>query len=255
MDEELQSAFAAALLRDAPIPPGVTSVRAQNPAHRFTVYRRNVLAALAGSLETRFPAAVAIVGAPFFQAMAAAFVRAHPPRSALLLAYGDGFPDFAASFEPAASLPYLADVMRIEVARARAYHARDCGAVTAAALEMVDPVAFGAMRASFHPAASMLRSRHPAATIWEMNSGGRDPAPIDPWEGEDVLVTRTSLQVMTSRLPPGAYAFLAGLAAGRTVADSATSATAEAPAFDFSFALAGLIAAGALHSLHQGDVP
>jgi hypothetical protein len=256
MHGQLQSQFAAALLlADAPIPAALRSTRSPDPASRFAVYRRNVVAALAGSLETRFPASVAIVGADFFRLMAAAFVRTRPPKSALLLAYGDDLPDFAAAFEPAASLPYLPDVMRIEVARARAYHAPDAEAITAADLTALDSRRFAGMRAGLHPATSTLRSPHPAATIWEMSSGSRDPCPVEPWVGEDVLVTRPALRVSAIRLPPGGYAFLSSLAAGRTFGAAAEAAFAEALAFDLPSTLAGLVASGALSSIVQGDPP
>jgi hypothetical protein len=255
MHDELQSEFSLALLRaDAPVPAALRSTRSADPHSRFAIYRRNVVAALAGSLETRFPASVAIVGADFFRAMAIAFVRARPPRTALLLAYGDDLPDFTEAFEPAASLPYLADVMRVEVARARAYHAPDAEAVTAADLAVLDPPRLPLMWASLHPAASILRSPHPIATIWEMNSGVRAAEPVEPWRGEDVLVTRPGLQIFTCRLPPGGHAFLSALDAGRTIEEAAASAAVEAPALDPT-AIVGLLASGALGSLAQGDLP
>jgi len=44
-------------------------------------------------------------------------------RAAALAEYGDGFADFLAGFAPAQSLPYLADVARLEWAINAAYHA------------------------------------------------------------------------------------------------------------------------------------
>ena len=43
--------------------------------------------------------------------------REHPPTSPVLTEYGDGFADWIAGFEPAAALPYLADMARLERAR------------------------------------------------------------------------------------------------------------------------------------------
>jgi hypothetical protein len=253
MHDLWQSQFAGALLAEAPIPAALSATRSPDPASRFAVYRRNVVAALVGSLETRFPASLAIVGVEFFRFMAAAFVRARPPRSPLLLAYGNDLPEFAAAFEPAASLPFLPDVMRIEVARARAYHARDAGAVTTADLAALDARRFAGMRATLHPAAGLLRSSHPLATIWAMNSGLMDVGPIEPWIAEDVLITRPALQVSTTRLPAGGYAFLSAIAEGRTFAAATERALVEAPNVDLSSTLAGLLASGALSSLNDGD--
>ncbi len=72
-----------------------------------------------------FPAVERIVGEEFFQAMARAYVLAEPPRSPVLMDYGTTFADFIAGFAPAASLPYLPDVARIERAWREAYHAED----------------------------------------------------------------------------------------------------------------------------------
>src|SRR3546814_15715469 len=59
--------------------------------------------------------------------MARVFAAATPPSSPVLLHYGVEFPDFIASFPPAESLPYLADVARIERAATEAYH--ECEAI------------------------------------------------------------------------------------------------------------------------------
>ncbi len=65
-------------------------------------------------LAIRYPVSVRIVGDEFFRAMARLFVEERPPSSAVLLRYGGSFADFAAGFPPAASVPYLADVMLLE---------------------------------------------------------------------------------------------------------------------------------------------
>ena len=66
--------------------------------------------------------------------MARAYALAEPPRSPVLMDYGAGFADFIAGFAPAASLPYLPDVARIERAWREAYHAADAEPLTAGGL-------------------------------------------------------------------------------------------------------------------------
>ncbi len=72
-----------------------------------------------------FPAVKRIVGDDFFTAMARVYVVAEPPSSPVLMDYGVTFADFIAGFEPAASLPYLPDIARIERAWREAYHAEE----------------------------------------------------------------------------------------------------------------------------------
>src|SRR5918911_1682786 len=98
---DLQKHFAAALLdRSKPVPDGIRS----RPERRFAVYRNNVYVSLVAALATRFPVCRALVGDDFFGAMARDFVAAHPPRSPLLMTYGDDFGDFIDGFAPAASV-------------------------------------------------------------------------------------------------------------------------------------------------------
>jgi hypothetical protein len=111
------------------VPHGVTAHTGAPHARRFAVYRNNVVTGLIRTMKTRFPATERAVGDEFFAAMAHAFVTAHPPRSPILMTYGDDFPAFIAGFPPAADVPYLADVARIEAARTRAYHAADADAI------------------------------------------------------------------------------------------------------------------------------
>ena len=57
-------------------------------ARRFAVYRNNVAVGLIGALEARYPVSRRIAGDDLFRAMARAFVRAHKPRSPVMIAYG-----------------------------------------------------------------------------------------------------------------------------------------------------------------------
>ena len=60
-------------------------------ARRFAVYRNNVAVGLIGALEARYPVSRRIAGDDLFRAMARAFVRAHKPRSPVMIAYGGSF--------------------------------------------------------------------------------------------------------------------------------------------------------------------
>ncbi len=109
---------------ELPPPAGLVGPDGEPSSRRFAVYRNNVVAGLiAGAAVTAFPAVHRIVGADFFLAMARAYVAEEPPGSPIMLDYGAGFPDFIGRFEPAMTLPYLADVARIERAWSEAYHA------------------------------------------------------------------------------------------------------------------------------------
>jgi hypothetical protein len=121
-----RTAFVAALLDRARAVPGDLRSPSGSPAgRRFDVYRNNVFVGLIEALERRYPVCRTLVGEEFFRAMARLYVELSPPRSPVLLTYGSDFAEFVETFPPAASLPYLADVVRLENALVAAFHARD----------------------------------------------------------------------------------------------------------------------------------
>src|ERR1700733_179615 len=92
-------AFAAALGEPSAPPPATTHGRMGGPdTRRFAIYRNNVAVGLIGALEARYPVARRIAGDDLFRAMARAFVRAHRPRSPVMIAYGEEFPEFVAEW-------------------------------------------------------------------------------------------------------------------------------------------------------------
>ena len=251
MSAATQHAFAAELFTASPPPAGLTAWNSGAPERRYGVYRNNVTASLTGALASRFPATESIVGADFFRAMANTFIRLHPPRSPLLLSYGDDFPDFVADFEPASMLAYLPDVMRLEVARGRAYHAADAAPLDPQALAAVDPAHLGSLTFAPHPSLSVLSSPYPAVTIWAMNAGERALGPVDDWQGEDALILRPRMVVEVIPLAPGGAVFFRHLACGATLADAAQAAMAAQARFDLSTNLAALLRSGAFTAISQ----
>ena len=144
-------------------------------ARRFAVYRNNVAVGLIGALEARYPVSRRIAGDDLFRAMARAFVRAHKPRSPVMIAYGEDFPDSPPPMSlrrGATALP-SADVARLENAWVEAYHAEDAPAATVGELAELSPDCLPGTRIAFHPAARLLRFATPAASIWAARPGRR----------------------------------------------------------------------------------
>ena len=115
---ELQQTLRAQLLGEA-LPPD------QAGALRVAIYRNTCLSTLVNALRLSFPVVQRLVGAEFFDGSAREFIRRHPPASAWLNDYGAGFAGFLSSFAAAATLPYLADVARLEWSVNCALHADD----------------------------------------------------------------------------------------------------------------------------------
>ncbi|MGH7757061.1 MAG: DNA-binding domain-containing protein [Vulcanimicrobiaceae bacterium] len=224
------------------LPRGVTSHNSEAPQERFAVYRNNVMVGLVSALQARFPATRKIAGEDFFKGAAKFFAATQPPRSPLMMYYGDAFPAFLADFAPTREVPYLADVARLEAARTRAYHAAEAKPLPPAALSGGFPEALAGMQFILHPSVEIVASDYPIVTIWAMNSGEIDLAPITDWRGEDALVSRPGFDVEVRRLPPGGKTFLQNLAARNPLGEAAAAALAGNPSFDIAANLAALFA-------------
>ncbi len=246
MSHEPQGQFAAALLSpDAPVPEGIVDPAGRPAPKRFAVYRNNVTISLIEALKATFPAVEALVGEAFFREMARIFVRAHPPASPLLQEYGADFPAFIASFEPAAQLPFLPDVARIDRAWLDAFHAADATPLDAATLANTSEEALPALRFTAHPATHLLHAQFPVASIWQAARAKQTAAGIDPDAVETALITRPETEVQVTALSRAEGIFFAKIFEGETLGDAAETAFSENSGFDLSRALGILIGSGA----------
>jgi hypothetical protein len=247
-----QAAFAAALLdAERPCPEGLVAWNGSDPARRFAVYRNNVVSSLIEALADTFPVVRELVGDEFFRAMARVFVAKSPPRSPILAEYGEKFPAFIEDFPPAHSVPYLADVARLEMLYLTAYHAPDAKPLDQAgfhaALARADDLPKARVR--LHPSAGILRSSHAVCSLWAAHQGTLDIGTVDPYRAEDALVVRPHWEVLVLPLRPGSGRFLDCLANCLPFGPSAQTASEENPGFDLAATLADLICAGAVVGL------
>ena len=136
---------------------------------RYSVYRNNVTVSLINALAAVFPATMRITGVDFFRAMARFHVRATPPTSPLLFEYGHDFADFIERYQYAKSMPWLADVARIERAWLDAYHAADVEALAPQVLASIPPERLAEAVLTPHPATRIVCSRFPALMIFAAN--------------------------------------------------------------------------------------
>ncbi len=256
MLRELQDAFRRGVLEgDDAAACALITADAIPAERRLAIYRNNTFGSLVTVLQAAFPVVCRLVGEPFFRQAAAAFVRAAPPRVPQLLAYGDGFPGFIASFPPARPLPYLADTARLEWARQEALFAADAAPLAPAALAAVPAEAVAGVAFDLHPSARLVTSRFPVLRIWQANQPGNATVPrVDVSAGgEAVLVLRPDGAVHNHPLSPGDLALLRALGDGAPLAVAAASAAAAEPGFDLQHALAGHLTRGTFTGVRAHD--
>ena len=233
-----QAQFARALLDpEAGLPEGLVDPQGRPAPRRFAVYRNNIAGSLTRALEAGFPTVRALVGAEFFAAMALVFLRAHPPRSRVLMLYGAEFPEFLAHFPPVQHLGYLPDVARLELALRESYHAADSAPLDESAFQRLLGSDISGLRLALAPSLRLVRSDWPVVSIWAAHhEGGAPPHP----RAEAALILRPHFDPRPHLLPPGGAAFVASLLAGQTLGQSLDAA---GDAFDLA-ALLGLLITG-----------
>lgn len=241
---DVQAQFAVALL-DAgrAAPPTV-----QGTADRFAVYRNNVVVSLLDALQDRFPVTCALVGEEFFRAMCRLFMQRHPPSSRMMMFYGDELPAFIASFEPASSVPYLADVASLESAWTYAYHAADAASLEISALHSMDARSLASGTVRLHPSVRLIRSKCAAASIWSAHQCD-DLSAVDTQRPEDVLIVRPAKEVCVHHLAAGALTFVEALLSGRSIQQAAASALVDNAQFDAGAQIVALLSMGAVTAI------
>ncbi len=238
--ESQRSFSAAAFDPSAPLPVAVRDDRRLRAQSGFAIYRNNVVAGLINMIVQRFPVVHRIAGSDSFQAVAHRYVITEPPRSLILMQYGETFPRFVRSLGSEAMLEYLADIAALEWARCRAYHAAAADPMTRDAFAALAPEQFDRVQILLHPSVALVKSRFPIVTVWESNLGDGDGGMISRWCPEYALVARPFLDVEVWRLSAGGHAFIGALKRLMPLSSALAAAMAADQGFDLRANLAML---------------
>jgi len=241
--EQLERTFAEALFFDhAPIPASIRCGSGKASASRFSVYRNNVIASLVNAVAKRYPVVRELLSEDAFNRIAHLYIAAEPPRSPILLKYGESFPQFLRGIGRSTSADYLADVAELEAARTRAYHSADATPISRDSFGTLPPEQLPDLRFTLHPSVQLLKSRFPVVSIWEANLHANDNM-LSFWQPECALIARPQLQVEVRRLTSGAFEFLHALADRCTVGEAIQRGTANVRDFDLAECFNVLISA------------
>lgn len=221
-------------------------------AARLRVHRHHVRHSLATALASTFPTVQAIVGEQFFQAMAEASVLGDLPSQPVLAEYGAGFPAFIEGYGPAASLPYLADMARLDWALNLAFHATVSGTLAAGDLADMPPERLLDLRLVLAPGATLIRSPYPIDRIWHASrpGGPAEPVGLDAGAAAVIVLPRTDDAAFV-RLSPAEAELVMTLCDGRTLEEGAQAAFRVDAAFDLTTTFARLLALQAFAALQH----
>ena len=252
--KKAQGDFSKALTDPNSLPPidlaqSETAI-AKQQSKRFDVYRNNVISTLVDALGDSFPTVRKLVGDDYFVALARAYADHELPNSPLLFRYGKSFGDFLASFPPVQkSVPYIADMARLEFARLQAYHAEDEQPIEIVALSALVPEQMDSVRLLPHSSLAVLASNYPIVSLFGATNGQLPDSAVDMKQAETALVTRPGLAVNTVLLSRAGQLFLEALVDGKSLAQATAAVSGQHEEFDLATHLAALFDAGAFKGI------
>jgi len=256
--------FAAALLNSAAVlPADIRSCNRVATSRRFAIYRNNVTVALIDALADCYPVVNALVGEEFFRAMAREFARLHAPRSPIMAEYGGDLADFIKTFAPAATLPYLSDIARLEWQRVLAWNAADATTLTAKDLTplLSNPAQLIRTSWHFHPSLSLLESCFATVSLWlahQHASSYQIRASLDRLDflqAESALVLRLHQNVVVLKIQPAQAVFVAALQSGKTLGSAVDEGLQLSAHFDLAEIFGLLVQSEVLCDYHLLNEP
>ena len=253
--ESSQTLFAAALADNASLTALLPQLAQRDTcaAARMALYSGNLDAVWEKALAEAFPVVRQLVGEEFFNALARAYGRAIPSRSGDLNVFGDRFARFVSTFPQVQSLPWLADVARLEWNVHRAHYAADASQIDRAHLAALMPEELLATRFSLSPAVAWLESRYPVATLWQAHQVQSDVALPDTLDrAEQALIVRPQWRVQVLSSGPSEIAALTRLRNGAPMAAVIEAALQLDAQFDFTAASLRWLEFGVLADLRTG---
>jgi hypothetical protein len=210
-----------------------------NGEQRLDIYRNNTFTNLRNALHSAYPVVGRLVGEDFFNYAATEYIYHRPSTCGDLHSYGDRFAEFLQTFPPAAGLPYLADVARLEWACHTAFFAADHLPLDLQRLAEVPVEQYSALAFQLHPACRLLESAYPIDAIWHVNQEdyrGKQEVVLDQG-GVKVLVRRPRHHAEVVALTESEWCFLEALASGDSLGTASARALHIAADFDLAGAL------------------
>lgn len=247
---ELQDLFAAALFD-----PGERRAETlvlgggRSPQDRIAVYRNNLEHNYREALRAVFGVVERLVGEEFFRHAARSFMRAHRSQHGNLHAYGEAFADFLTGFGPAASLPYLADVARLEWLLHEAFHAGEASPIRVDELAALATTDCADLTARLHPACRLMTSAYQVDLVWEANQPESDGRLALHEKGVRLLVRRPVETTRIESVSAAEFAMLDGCLNAMTLACALAAALAIDASFDVAEFLSRRISDGTLAAI------
>ena len=219
---------------------------------RLRVYRNGFLRTCLDALRANYPSVERLTGEERFPALARPFVEAHPPGTASLVEYGEGFAQHVRDMRDVHGLDWLASFAALDRAWTEVYFAedddieaappgRDSGALPGPGVPS-DAEALMNLRGRLSPRVRLVSLDHCVLDAWRrLREGEPGPRVEIRHAPQQVLVWRSGAEMLYRDLAVPEHAFIAGFAAGRTCAEAAGAALDLDAEFDLVATFASLL--------------
>ena len=248
---EQQLAFDGALRGGADAGP-LLGPRPSGAPPMLGIYQRAYGARLTAALRDNHEVLAKALGDDAFEALAAAYVDAHPSPFASIRWYGHRLADFmrerSASVDTLVAHPAYADIAAMDWTLRAAFDAADAPVLGRAALAAVPSQAWPALQLHPHPATRIVELEWAVEAAWralrdhDPAAGGDEPEMPEPEAlPHGLLVWRAGLETRWRSLPADEAPLLGAAMAGADVARLCEIAAAQGAAA--AERVAGLLAA------------
>ncbi len=221
--QDLQAEFIQSLTNpDLSVPEQIGKTAGEPSLKRFNVYRNNSAVSISEALASGFPVVARLVGEEFFKAMASVYMQTNLPTSPLLVNFGENFPEFIKGFEPAQSVPYLADMASVEWAWTQAYNAADATSIDIDQMGLITPEKMFEAKFLLHPSIKLIKSKWPVLSIWSAHQQENTSELLDIIEDapEQGIIIRPDLEVNVVAILEQVYVFINSIAQGGTLGEA-----------------------------------
>lgn len=241
---ELQTRFREAIASGNPDPlAGLVRADGIDPARRVQIYRNNTFISLTEALAATYPVVCRLVDRRFFDFAATGYIAKNLPDRPCLFEYGGSFGNFLAAFPPAAELPYLPDVARLEWALNQVRNAPLREPLAPQALNAAAQSHGAALVLHFDPALRYVASDWAVDAIWRANQSAAEATEAASFKQQVWLEIRgTPAGIACRRIDPAIWQLRSRLQRGDTLAEAGHAVLAETPEFDLMPALHALAA-------------
>lgn len=224
----------------------LTNPASHEEARGIAIYRNARLAILRNALAGAYPVCRALVGEDCFDALVRDTLDVQASTSPNLHRYGNALPDVIAQSPLAHSVPYLADVARLEWCVHWAHYAPDAHVEAANADLLAQPA--DTLRAGLVEGAQWVVSPWPVVSIWRAHQPDATVAlnEIDLGVGEAAAIAVRGHRVAVLDLDAPTATFLAACDATPSLQAALETTLAEQPNFDLTACLSGLYRSGLL---------